>query len=271
VTASPADGSVDDLARLGQVLRTRSFGRAHEHHPRIDSTNARAGAWAEAGAPHGAVVTADAQLAGRGRRGRSWASPPGLHLFASVVVRPPRTGPTFGALGLAVAVALRDALPAVSRDVRIKWPNDLLVAGRKLAGILCEARWQGSTPELVVGFGINVKRWTPPAELEDVATTLEAQGAEVLGRATILAGLLGSLEDTLDAFFADGFAAVRERYARWCSVVGHDIELAGPDDVRRRVRAEALDDDGALLVRTTPGGPLERVEAADVWLSPLDL
>ncbi|MEZ4454886.1 MAG: biotin--[acetyl-CoA-carboxylase] ligase, partial [Nannocystaceae bacterium] len=134
----------DDLTRLGERLTTRAFGRAHEHHAAIASTNDRALAWAAEGAPQGALVTADRQVEGRGRRGRAWASAPGDLAF-SLVFRPGSYGPgrasggdRWGALGLAVGVGVREGLAPWLREVELKWPNDLRVGGRKLAGILCE-------------------------------------------------------------------------------------------------------------------------------------
>ena len=253
----------DDLRALGEHLQTRSFGRVHEHYEQIGSTNDRALQWARQGAPHGAVVTAESQTGGRGRRGRIWVSPGG-QLYASVIVRPQQTGPTIGALGLAVAVGLREGLEVPS--IQLKWPNDLLVGGRKLAGILCEARWQDDAPELVIGFGINVRTFQAPAEIADIATTLEDAGATELGRASVLAGVLGSLEPVLELFLARGFASIRHRYEPHSAVLGQRVQL---DDAsgRRTVLADAFDEDGALLVRARPGAVVERVEAADVWLT----
>lgn len=262
----------DDLQTLGGHLGPAVYGRAHEHHVRIDSTNDRAAEWAKGGAPHGAVVTADAQTQGRGRRGRVWHSPPGENLHASVIVRPGSVGPSFGAVGLAVAVALREALPEVSGGVRLKWPNDLLVGGRKLGGILCESRWCADAPEVVIGFGINVHATRFPPELERVATSLALASSTGRGppRAPLLAGLLASLEDTMATFLAGGFEAIRSRYEPYCTILGEEIELDDPSSPghRRRVVAEALDRDGALLVRPPAGGATYRVEAADVWTVP---
>ena len=145
-----------DPDNLGRRLSTRRLGRVHEHHGSIDSTNARALAWAQAGAPQGALVTADAQTAGRGRRGRRFASPQGAGIYASVVLRfGPGTNaaPLALVVGLAIAESLEDLrIPSV----RLKWPNDLVVPAGKLGGVLCEAVWEGGRPTVVAGFGINV-------------------------------------------------------------------------------------------------------------------
>ena len=247
----------DDLHDLRSRVSTRAFGRAHEHHAIIGSTNDRAAAWIGEGAPHGAVVSADAQTAGRGRRGRVWVSPPGENVYASVVLRPDAARPDFGAIGLAVAVGIADALPI---EVELKWPNDLLVGGRKLGGILCESRWMGARPDVVVGFGINVHARAFADELAGIATSLALHGAAV-SRVELLANVLATLEARLDRFLADGFASVRDAYEARCAMLGRTVEVGGARGV-----AEGLAEDGALLLRPEGGGALRRIEAAEVVL-----
>lgn len=264
----------DDLRGLASWLRG-AYGRPHEHHARLPSTNDRALAWLRDGAPHGAVVTADAQDAGRGRRGRSWLSPPGQSLTVSLVLRPgPLRAPDrLGALGLAVAVGLAEGLPALRSPVRLKWPNDLMVDGRKLGGILCEARWVGDAAEVVVGFGINVHARSFPGELATRATSVALEqppGAVVPGRAMLLAELLAALPGAVEPFLREGFVAVRQRYLAACENLGRVVDVGdqlAPAGARRGV-AERLDDDGALWVRPLDGGPPFRVESSDVWLVP---
>jgi BirA family transcriptional regulator, biotin operon repressor / biotin---[acetyl-CoA-carboxylase] ligase len=185
-------------------------------------------------------------------------------------VRPGPVGPHLGAIGLAVAVALREALPQLPGGIGLKWPNDLLVGERKLGGILCESRWCGDAPEVVIGFGINVNTTGFPPDLEPIATSLALAMAphRPPPRPVLLAQLLASLESTLEVFFAAGFAAVRARYAPHCTILGRAIELDDASGRRRNVVAEDLDHDGALLVRPLDGGVRERIEAADVWMTP---
>ena len=249
----------DDLRDLGQLLRTRAFGRSHEHHDRLASTNDRAAAWLREGAAHGAVVTAEAQTQGRGRRGRSWASPAAGNLYVSVVLRPDAVRPDFGAVGLAVGVGLAEGL-AVAVD--LKWPNDLLVEGRKLAGILCESRWVGGRPDVVVGFGLNVHQADFDGELTSNATSLARLG-QARPRALLLADLLVALEGALERFVSAGFAAVRDSYEGRCSMLGHTVEVDTPKG-RLGGTAEAIADDGALLMRVDGREALMRIEVADV-------
>ena len=148
-------------------------------HERLPSTMDTAHSMAEAGAEHGTAVAAREQAHGRGRRGKSWASPRG-GLWLSVVCRPTgATGMEHLSLrvGLAVAEALESMLPGMPQ-LGMKRPNDLFIAGRKVAGILCEARWEGPSPSwVVVGLGVNVSNRLPP-EVAGLATTLADSGVE---------------------------------------------------------------------------------------------
>jgi BirA family biotin operon repressor/biotin-[acetyl-CoA-carboxylase] ligase len=268
----PAD---DDLRELGSLLTTARLGRVHEHHASLASTNDRALTWLSESAPDGALVTADAQTAGRGRLDRRWSSPPGRDLYASVIVRPGVAPAGFGAVSLAVAVGLREGLLSLfgerlSDKLALKWPNDLLLDGRKLAGILCESRWRAREVELVIGFGINVHRerdeFEPDLRARATSLALELAPEHRRGRAAILAAVLAQLEHNLERFFAGGFAAIRSRYEPHCLVIGKTIEVAEPSGRGFMAIAESLDDDGALRVRPREGGPSVRVESADVWL-----
>lgn len=256
---------MSDLAGLSPG--TRWLGRPHEHWAELASTNDRALAWAREGAPHGAMVTADRQTAGRGRLGRPWASPETGDLYVSLVVKP---GPTrrLGALGLAVGVGLREGL-AAWLPARLKWPNDLLVGGRKLAGVLCEARWTAGTPEIVVGFGVNVARTSFDGDLAERATSLARELPDPPARAEVLAAVLVRLEAALDLFLASGFPAIRARYEAHCALRDRtvSVELADGTGAREPARALGLDDDGALRVAPLRGGPPRRVESGDVWLA----
>lgn len=268
-----------------------ALGQPREHHASLPSTNDRALAWAREGAPHGAMVTADAQTAGRGRLGRRWDSPPGAGLYVSLVLRPAEVlagrgwDPRWAALGLAVGLGLRDGLARWVPDVLLKWPNDLLVRGDKLAGVLCETRWQGSTPDVVVGFGVNVAQREFPAELRATSLAREMAGrtcpegqtelteracpggqADMSdktcpGREEVLAAALAGLGPALRAFFAGGFPAIRARYERHSAVLGRALTVGGA-----AAEAVGFDDDGALRVRAPGGGPSRRVESEDVWI-----
>lgn len=264
----------DALADLDRHLSTVRLGRVHEHHASLASTNDRALAWLAAGGPDGALVTADAQTAGRGRLGRAWQSPPGRDIYASVLLRPGAPSEAFGSLALAVGLGLHDGLVAALGELPglgLKWPNDLLIDGRKLGGILCESRWRGADLELVVGFGLNVHRGRDAFEpaLRETATSLAlalGPARPCRGRAEILAALLYGLERSLARFFDGGFAAIRPAYEARCVTLGRAVEVEGPDGERTAAIAVELDRDGALIAQAQGGGPPFRVRSADVWL-----
>lgn len=256
----------DTVAEVAAALGTRWLGRVHRHHTEIGSTNDDAAAWATAGAPHGALVTADAQHSGRGRLGRAWHSPPGSHVYASLVLRPATADARWSALGLAVGVGLREGLLGAGVDIGLKWPNDLLVGERKLAGILCEARWIGGAPQIVVGFGINVRRQAWPAELIRRAVSLDEATGAVRRPTDVLVAVLEALEPVLDEFGAHGFAGLRERYESACVSLGRVVRVSEADGGATEVFAAGLDHDGALLVRDAGGSRLRRVEAGELLM-----
>jgi BirA family transcriptional regulator, biotin operon repressor / biotin---[acetyl-CoA-carboxylase] ligase len=209
------------------------IGAPRVHHRLTDSTNERAKALAAVGAPHGTLVTADEQTAGRGRQGRAWTAPPRSAVLMSLVIREPDE-----VLPLTTAVAICDALPA---DCAIKWPNDVWLDRRKLAGILVEARPQQRWA--VLGVGLNVRTAEFPAELRSTATSLRLAGIET-DVETILHALLTSLDRWLRASRAAVLEAWRERDA----IRGERVRWDAGDGT-----AAGIDDSGALLVVTEEG------------------
>ncbi len=248
----------DDLRTLGASLRTRLFGRVHEHHERLSSTNDRAAAWLREGGPHGLLVTAETQTAGRGRHGRVWSSPPGHNLYVSLGLRVASARRDLSAVGLAVGLALYEGLGPV-QGLGLKWPNDLLIGDRKLAGVLCESRW-GTDVELVVGFGLNVRREGLDPGLVDVAVALEDVGVHE-GRVELLSRLLAALQGHLDSFLILGFDGMREAYERANVQIGTRVRVDSGVEVFEGL-ALGIDDAGALRVQTTAGPRV--VHAADV-------
>ncbi len=242
-----------------------ALGCVREHHAELTSTNDRALAWARAGAVHGACVTADQQTAGRGRLGRRWDSPSAGGLYLSIVLRPvglyaTNWSPDWAGLGLAVGLGVRAGLAAWVPQAKLKWPNDILVDGRKLGGVLCEMRWQGTVPDAVAGIGINVAQQTFASDLQATSLALALPGACPTVGEVLEAVLLG-LAPVLDQFFTAGFRAIRPEYIAHSAVLGQRLTVAG-----RVVTAVGFDDDGALRVSADGHGPGWRVEAEDVWL-----
>ena len=209
------------------------IGTPRVHLRLTDSTNERAKELALGGALHGTLVTADEQSAGRGRQGRAWSAPPRSALLMSLVTR--RLAP---ALPLAAAVAICDALPT---RCEIKWPNDIWLERRKLAGILVEGRPQDGWA--VLGIGLNVTTESFPPELAEIATSLRIAGVE-LDAETVLAAVLGSLDEWLEAPADDVLAAWSERDA----LRGQRVRWAAGEGV-----AAGIDASGALVVETDDG------------------
>ena len=160
------------------------IGRPHVHHRVVDSTNQRGKELAAAGAPHGTVVTADEQTAGRGRQGRSWVAPPGRALLMSLVLRD--LDERFPLVPLAAAVAVCRAFPQADG---IKWPNDVWVGGRKVAGILVEGRPRDGWAVLGIGLNVATEAGEFPEDLRDTATSLRAAGSPLATPADALAEL----------------------------------------------------------------------------------
>src|ERR687893_3065781 len=202
------------------------IGRPRVHHRVTDSTNERTRALAAGGAPHGTLVTADEQTAGRGRQGRTWVAPAGAALLMSLVLRKPRE-----ALPLAAAVAVCEALPL---EAEIKWPNDIWIHKAKVAGILVEARPQEGWA--VLGIGVNVHE-APPIEH---STSLGG----AIGVEELLERLLLTLDAWLNRPLPEVLAAWRSRDA----LLGETVRWQNGSG-----KGVGIDEGGALLVDTDSG------------------
>lgn len=228
------------------------------------STNDDAKRAAREGAPEGAAFVADAQSGGRGRLGRTWFSPSGENLYASFVVRPAFDPKRIPLVTLTAGLAVVDAIaPRVAeRRVGLKWPNDVFIDGRKVAGILSEAQVvDGVAAWIVVGVGINVHTGTFPSELAARATSLAIAGASALDRGEIFVDLAGALFRRV-AMLRDG--KVRELVAAFAArdeLAGQTITVDGAP-----ATAIGIAEDGALLIRRADGRE-ERCVAGEVQLA----
>jgi BirA family biotin operon repressor/biotin-[acetyl-CoA-carboxylase] ligase len=223
-----------------------SLGRPRLHLRRVDSTNARTRDLAGAGAPHGAVVTAAEQTAGRGRQGRVWTAPAGRGLLMSVLLRDwPRLLP------LAAAVAVAET---VGEGSAIKWPNDVLLREHKVAGILAEGRPQDGWMVLGIGLNVAVRPHELPHDVRDTAATMGLEPSDV---EPTLARLLERLERWLAAGEPEVLDAWRARDA----LAGRAVAWAGGAGT-----AAGVDDDGRLLVELADGGGRTALDAGEVHL-----
>ncbi len=258
-----------DLASAPEAVAARGclLGRPIQLLASTTSTNDDAKRGAKEGAPHGATWVAEQQTAGRGRQGRLWMSPPAESLLFSVLVRgapaPARLPQIALVAGLSVRDAVARALPGA--DVKIKWPNDVMVHGKKIAGVLVEAVTAGSRVEaVVVGGGINVHTRAFPAEIAARATSIalaSPPGADPPDRARILADVLAALDADLHVVVARGLGVVRARLDAADVLRGRRVRCDSDDEGV----ASGMDEEGRLLVRRDDG-VLARWIAGEVHL-----
>jgi BirA family biotin operon repressor/biotin-[acetyl-CoA-carboxylase] ligase len=263
--STPAE-SVPDLALSRSFTACLPSGRLAgplRAYRSAGSTQALARRWAETGAPEGAVVLADHQTEGRGRRGRRWTAPPGAALLFSVVLRPPVPVARWPEIPLTAGCAVAEAVEDVTRlTVGLKWPNDVLVGGRKVAGILAEGV-AGASPIVVLGIGVNVAQrgddWPP--ELADRARSLAELGAAVT-RERLLTATLARLGAWYETLLDAGFEPVRAAWRRR-GLLGERVLVAGAE-----VTAVDLAAGGQLVVRRDDGRTVLLVGGEDVGAVP---
>ena len=244
------------------LLTTSSLGRSINHYEHtLTSTNLILKDMAKQGAPHGSLCLCECQTAGRGRLDRQWSSPEGQGVWLSVLLRPrlkPETAPliTF-ACALAMAKAVRHV---TGLEAHIKWPNDLVLNGRKLCGILLEMGFDAQGFYIVAGTGLNVCGGAYPPELADRAVAIEEYAA-VPDRGHLIAAYLHALEEAVSALEAQGFAGIARDFRARCITLGSQVHVSGAVDMTGI--AEDVGADGSLQVRTADG-MLHRVLAGDV-------
>jgi BirA family transcriptional regulator, biotin operon repressor / biotin---[acetyl-CoA-carboxylase] ligase len=255
----------DLLARLGQ---TKIIGRDIRVFEETSSTNDVAEKLARDGVREGVVVFAESQTKGRGRLGRKWVSPTHKGLWFSVLLRPNVRPQEATQLTVISATALRRAIKTVTGvAVEIKWPNDLLISGKKVVGILTEMSAEvDRVRHIILGIGVDVNQdaaeFAP--ELRSIATSLKLASGEEICRAELATEILRELDADYARICAGKFSAVADEWEAACMTIGKNVTVH-TGDLKFRGRAEALDDDGALLVRTEHG-LLERVIGGDVIL-----
>lgn len=242
---------VERDAGQGAASRARGWlGCERVHLAACASTNDEAARLASGGAVHGTVVTADAQHAGRGRMGRTWHSPPGENLYLSCILRPSLSPGHATAVTLATGLGVWDAVRETGVQPALKWPNDVRVGGRKIAGVLTEMSTRGSRLQhIVAGIGINLQTRDFPPHLADAATSLRLLGIAV-DRERFIARLLASLEPWLERFFAGGVPAIAEAW-----LARAELSRVRGTVAERSIegRAVGLDPDGCLVIEDAAG------------------
>lgn len=236
----------------------------------VPSTNELAASLARAGAPEGTVVLADAQTAGRGRGGRPWFSPPGVNLYLSVVLRPHLAPRETGVFSFVASLALADAIRELGLQPAIKWPNDLLLRRRKVAGTLVEVAVTGMAVEHVVlglGVNVNVDRDTLRAGLGEAAqsaTSLAIELGRPVDRVELATSLLGALAEWVVIHREQGSEPLRRAWEALDIVTGRRV-VVRQDGVLIEGRARGVDADGHLEVEDTRGHR-HRVTSGEVRL-----
>jgi BirA family biotin operon repressor/biotin-[acetyl-CoA-carboxylase] ligase len=257
-----ADGLLSE-SRLRAALGTRLFRFAQ----RTGSTNDIARQWALDSAPAGSVVVAEEQTAGRGRFGRSWSAPAGSALLFSVILRPDGPLSYLPRLTMAGAVAVVEALTELAPgQVSLKWPNDVLLAGRKVAGVLPEAIWDGERlGAVVLGIGLNVRIDFAGTPLANRAISIETVTGTTVDRAALLA-VLSSRVDHWSARLSD--PALSGTWRGWLSTLDQRVAASSVEGQTGQIVGLALDvdADGALLLQTDDG-LTHRIVAGEVTLA----
>lgn len=229
----------------------------------VDSTQSEVQRRAAAGAPEGTVVTALHQRAGRGRRGHEWWDAPGESLLFSVLLRPDREPAETPQLSLVGGLAVAEALAASTGvGARIRWPNDLLIDGRKVCGILAEAVSGAAARahHVILGIGINLRQSAFPESLAERATSLRLVTGRDHDAAALLAAVLARLEARYAVWRGGGFAPLREAWLAHSTLPGQPVRL--PDGAMGR--AEDVGSDGVLLARAGDGRMVRVVSGAAV-------
>lgn len=251
-------------------LQTRWLGHNICYRDSIDSTNTLAKGLANEGCPNGLVVVAEEQGAGKGRLSRGWISPYAKGIWFSVVLKPPFLPQEASKCTLLAAVAVVKAVNKIA-DVHaaIKWPNDILLMGRKLVGILTEMNAEfGHINYVVIGTGINTNA-TPddyPEDVKDIAVSVADAATEQFTRVDLLCDILKNMEDLYEKALLDGFAPILEEWRKYSCTLGQEVKVMAPDCTYFG-KAEDIDEDGLLIVRKVDG-TLEKVMAGDVSIRP---
>jgi BirA family biotin operon repressor/biotin-[acetyl-CoA-carboxylase] ligase len=246
-------------------LMTSLLGQRIAYHSEVASTQDVAKALAAQGADEGTIVVAETQVAGRGRIGRGWASPPG-GIYLSIILRPDIKPFEAIRFPLIAGVAIAQAIERLTGlKPQLKWPNDIIVGGRKTGGILTEMSAETDRINyIILGIGVNVNTAKAhfPEEIEGIATSLRTECGKEVPRVQLVQGILAELESLYQVFQVSGFETIRERWKAQSCTIGTWVSVRGE---REQVEGEALDidEDGALILRKA-NGALERVVAGDV-------
>jgi BirA family transcriptional regulator, biotin operon repressor / biotin---[acetyl-CoA-carboxylase] ligase len=261
-----------DLLLVDEIregLNTTVFGKGEIIYFReTDSTNVRAKFLAGEGAPEGTVVVAEKQTQGKGRKGRTWFSPEGEGIYTSIILRPPIAPNEAPKLTLMASVAVAEALLSLtSLKINIKWPNDIMINGKKVAGILTEISTDMDRIDyVVIGVGVNVNtsRKGLHPDIRQTATSVFMETGKVFPRIALLRAYLEWLEIYYEAFKAKGFDPILNRWKHFADIIGQRISVDLMDSMRVGTVLD-VDKDGFLILQDRKG-TIERIISGDVTL-----
>lgn len=258
------------IDELRSYFIRKTIGRRIEYYEAVESTNTEALRLAQQGAEEGTVVIAEAQSAGRGRLNRSWESPPSMNLYLSVVLRPDIPATAASLIPLMVGVAVADVISQYCPgQVRLKWPNDVLIEGKKICGILTEMRTRADRVAFIIagiGVNLNMQKLHFPRELRETATSLRIETALEIDRVDFAARLFEFLGNGYRVFLNGGEAAIREKWLQYAELVGKRVEVVFKENVQHGT-VRGLDENGALLLEGETG--MQQVLAGDLYIERL--
>jgi len=253
--------------QLALFLNTERLGREVHYFEVVDSTQTIAHKLAQEGAPHGTIVIGEEQTAGRGRMSRPWESAKGTGIWMTIILRPDVSPQQASSFTLVVAVAVTMAIKSLYPHVEpaIKWPNDLLIRGKKCTGILTEMQAEADVVQaLLVGIGINANQleddFSP--DIANIATSLRIAAGEEINRAALVATILQYLEQFTELFVQDGFASIKELWEQMSCTIGQRIEVT---TIRERFEgiASGITDEGVLQL-TQSDGTIRTIYSGDI-------
>ena len=232
----------------------------------IDSTNDYALKLAKEGAKEGTVVLSESQSKGKGRLGRSWFSPSGANIYLSIILRPQMPTSQIPLLTFAAAIAVAKAIRnAANLDADIKWPNDILIRGKKVAGILSEMGAEKDKVNFaIVGIGINVNldKKDIPLELIDKATSIKIESNSLIDRTNLICRIIENLEEWYNLFERKGINDIIKEWKRLAITIGRDVKVQSGNSFVEG-RAVDIDENGALLIKDRDG-IIQRVLSGDI-------
>lgn len=253
------------VAELGSRLRTEWMGRNCICLETVDSTNTHAKRLAEEGAPAGTLIVAEEQTGGKGRRSRGWSAAKGTNIMMTLLLRPQIRPEHASRLTLLMAMAVAEVIRKVTGlPAGIKWPNDVVVHGKKVCGILTEMSTEiDYINHVVIGAGLNVNQEDFPEEIKDMAGSLCVELGEKICRAELTAEILGELERLYEVFLrTEDLSALRQRYNELCVNRGHEIRVLEPGNEYTGT-TDGINEAGELVVRKADGS-VARVYAGEV-------